>query len=126
MPPVDMPRLTAEELAEMQARAEKATPGPWEVLMDPAIDTAWLNAATVDDDRAIALFDYRDGERNLANAIFSARARTDLPRLVAEIRSLRERVQALLQANSKEVDRRSQAQRERDEALTRLAELEKQ
>lgn len=117
--------LSLEDLAEIEARCQAATPGPWEVLSDPQVACAWLNAASGEDNAAIALFDYRSLEVNLANSHFAAAAREDLPRLTAEVRQLRLRVQQLLDANSKEVDRRTQALRERDEALAKLAELQK-
>jgi hypothetical protein len=86
---------------------------------------SWLNSAREEDQAAIALFDYRPPEANLANAQFSMQAREDVPRLIAEVRQLRARVRELLEANGKEVERRTQATRERDEALARLAALEK-
>jgi len=113
------------DLAELEARCKAATPGPWHVLSDAAVACSWLNAASDDDQAAIALFDYRPPEINLANAEFAAQVRDDVPRLIAEVRQLRARVRELLDANSKEVDRRSLAQRERDEALAKLAALEK-
>jgi hypothetical protein len=117
--------LSLEDLAEIESRCQAATPGPWQVLSDPQVSCAWLNAASGEDDAAIALFDYRCMDANLANARFAATAREDLPRLAVEVRQLRLRVQQLLDANSKEVDRRSQALRERDEALAKLACLQK-
>lgn len=117
------PRLSPEELDALEARINAATMGPWQVLRDDAIASAWLNADLPDDDKAIALFDYRDGGENIANAEFSALARNQMPRLITEIRALRSRIQELLEANGKEVDRRTLALRERDEALARLAAL---
>ena len=116
--------FTVEELAEIEAVCKAATPGPWQVLSEPDLASAWLNAAAEGDDFAVALFDYRPLEENQANARFCAVAREGVPRLIAEVRQLRQRVQQLLEANSKEVDRRSQALRERDEALARLAKVE--
>lgn len=113
------------DLAELEARCKAATPGPWRVLSDPEVACSWLNAAGAADQAAIALFDYRPPEMNLANAQFAAQVREDVPRLIGEVRQLRTRVRELLDANSKEVDRRSQALRERDEAVAKLAGLEK-
>ena len=50
---------------------------------------------------------------------------TETDALIAEIRQLRARVRELLDANSKEVERRGQALRERDEAQAKLAAIEK-
>jgi hypothetical protein len=118
--------LSPDDLVEIDGRCQSATPGPWQVLTDDSIDCAWLNAAGDDDQAAIALFDYRSCATNRANALFAAMARQDMPRLVAELRQLRQRVQQLLDANSKEVERRTQALRERDEALAKVAELSRQ
>lgn len=115
--------MSLDDLVEIEGRCQAATPGPWQVLSDPVVACVWLNAAGGGDDGAIALFDYRTLDENLANSRFAAAARDDLPRLTAELRQLRQRVQQLLDANSKEVDRRSQALRERDEALAKMAEL---
>lgn len=116
--------LSTDDLVEIEARCQAATPGPWQVLSDPAIACTWLNAASENDDAAIALFDYRSKDANQANAAFAAAALEILPRLTAEVRQLRLRVQQLLEVNGKEVDRRTQALRERDEALAKLAELQ--
>ena len=112
-------------MAEIEARCQAATVGPWQVLTDAQVACAWLNAATPEDGAAIALFDYRPLDLNKANAEFVAAARQDVPRMVAELKQLRERVNQLLDANTKEVDRRTKAQQERDEALATLAELQK-
>ncbi len=116
--------LSPDDLAEIEARCQAATPGPWQVLSDSTVACSWLNAATDEDNAAIALFDYRTQEENQANADFAAVARDAIPRLTAEIKQLRQRVQQLLEVNGKEVDRRTQALRERDEALAKLAELQ--
>lgn len=120
LPPSEDGPLREVDLSELETRCKAATPGPWKVLSDPEVACSWLNAAGPEDDAAIALFDYRPPEANLANAQFAARAREDVPRLIAEVRQLRARVRDLLDANSKEVERRSQALRERDEALAKL------
>jgi len=113
--------LSETDLAELEARCKAATQGPWTVLSDAEVACSWLNADDKEDKAAIALFDYRPPEANQANARFAALAREEMPRLVAEVRALRTRVRELLEANGKEVDRRTQALRERDEALAKLA-----
>lgn len=109
--------LTPDVLAELAGLARAATPGAWDILCDPALACSWLSAG----DGAIALFDYRTAEENAANALFAAVARQRIPELVAEIEALRTRVRELLEANSREVERRIEAQRQRDRALARLA-----
>jgi hypothetical protein len=117
--------LREVDLSELEARCKAATPGPWKVLSDPDVACSWLNADQEEDQAAIALFDYRPPEANLANAQFSMQAREDVPRLIAEVRALRGRVRELLEANGKEVERRTQATRERDEALAKLGPTDK-
>jgi hypothetical protein len=108
--------LTPEVLAELAGLARAATPGPWDILCDPALACTWMSAA----DGAIALFDYRTAEENAANALFAAVARERVPELVVEVLALRTRVRELLEANSREVERRIEAQRQRDRAQARL------
>jgi hypothetical protein len=101
--------VTNEELEEIELRCEAATPGPWFVrhLDDdyamnltavsttpdtgqgerwPNFDSTTIVAATlVQQPRYVDLADGRWDE----NARFIAHARTDIPRLVAEIKRLR-------------------------------------
>jgi hypothetical protein len=101
--------LPEQELAEIEARAEMATPGPWHVrqLDDedamsliavstvpdtgkgerwPDFDHGEIVAATlIQQPRYVDLSD----ERWDVNADFIAAARQDVPRLIAEIRRLR-------------------------------------
>ena len=73
-------RMTPERLAEIEARANAATPGPWE---------AW--------DRGIGFEVHVNGEElnsefretfRQADAEFIAEARTDVPALLVEVRRL--------------------------------------
>lgn len=105
------------DLEAMAARCEAATPGPWEVLEDRLVDTAWLNAATVDDDKPIALFDYRSGPENKANAAFVAGARSDVPVLLRLVKTLSRRVEELVQANNREIAARIEANKRLQEIL---------
>lgn len=113
---------TDDELEAMARRCACATVGPWESLSDPEAECAWLNTVSHDRDTpALALFDYQPVERNIADAEFCAHARTDMPRLLAEVRTLRERVHGLLKANTDEVLKRTIALRERDDARISFA-----
>lgn len=112
--------LTPQALAELESLSRSATPGPWDVLSDPTLACTWLNAAAAGDKGAIGLFDYRSASENLANAVFAAMARNRVAALIAENHALKARVQELLDANSREVDKRVAAQAERDRALARL------
>ncbi len=101
--------LTDDELAAIERRATKATPGPWFVrwLDDdaamnlvavgtepdtglheryPDFDAGTMVALTVVQDPLYALIS--DG-REVENAEFIAHARLDIDRLLAEVRTLR-------------------------------------
>lgn len=112
-------RIGPADLEEMAARCKAATPGPWEVLEDRLVDTAWLNAAAPGDDKPIALFDYRSGADNKANAAFVAAARSDLPLLLGLVKALSKRVEELLEANNREIAARVEANKRLQEALGR-------
>lgn len=81
--------LTPEELAAMEARCEAATPGPWNdrdelELRDPnGYAVVWFYPPNTD------LWEHQGTELHDAN--FIAHARTDVPRLIAEVKRLRER-----------------------------------
>ncbi|CAK0768743.1 hypothetical protein WCLP8_4280011 [uncultured Gammaproteobacteria bacterium] len=104
----------------IERRCRRATPGPWRIVADDSLACVWLNGASEEDERPIALFDYRNAETNQADAQFVANARGDVPRLIEELRILRGRVQDLLEANNREVQERLQMQRERNEALHKV------
>lgn len=112
---VDLP-----DMNDIAARCEKATAGPWQVLTEELVEAAWINAATADDDLPIALFDFRSADENKANAEFLAHARTDIPRLLAALRSAHERIEHLLAANNREIEARIAANRELGELRAKL------
>ena len=71
--------MTAERLAEIEARANAATPGPWW----PEHRGVMAEGVEIVDDCAVAGWDaYPE------NQAFIAAARTDVPALVAEVRRL--------------------------------------
>jgi hypothetical protein len=110
------------DLEAIDARCKAATEGPWELLEDRLVDSAWVNAATPDDDKPIALLDYRSGAENKANAAFVAAARSDVPLLLRLVKSLSRRVEELVEANNREVAARVEANKRLQEALARLGE----
>lgn len=73
---------TDAELDEMQARCDAATEGPWDINNDLGTDEIYCDWHSVG---PIALV----GQFADANSIFIAHARTDIPRLIAEVRRLR-------------------------------------
>lgn len=110
----------------MEKRCRAATEGPWAVLAEDAIESAWVQTRAPGQTAPICLFDYRPSAASVADATFTAHARTDLPRLIAEVRSLSSRVTDLFAANNAEVVRRLALQKERDELAARLQQLERQ
>jgi hypothetical protein len=82
-----------------------------------------VNAATQTDDKPIALFDYRTGPENKANAAFVAQARQDIPALIEMVLGLRRRVADLLDANNREIAARIEANAKLQEALAKLERL---
>jgi hypothetical protein len=74
--------LRAAELAEIQARCDRATPGPWTSYVegrDHVSGSSFIMTAGADIDRFGMSGDDQD---------FAAQARQDLPRLLAEVRRL--------------------------------------
>ena len=83
--------MTAERLAEIEARANAATPGPWW----PEHRGVMAEGVEIVDDCAVAGWDaYPE------NQAFIAAARTDVPALVAEVR----RLTAALAAHARHTD----------------------
>jgi hypothetical protein len=80
-----MDPLTDDELKAIEARANAATPGPWKAEGDDEC-ILYVRAANghtvVTTDSGVYTTD--------EDAIFIAAARTDVPKLVAEVRRLRE------------------------------------
>ena len=93
--------MTEQQLAEIAARAEQATRGPW---VDEVTDDGWLVVLAAGDSfGALAtLGDVSEtGSHDHANARFIAAARADVPALVAEVARMRRGVaqlRALLRA----------------------------
>jgi hypothetical protein len=75
-------RPSAEELAEIQARCDRATPGPWTSYIegrDHESGSSFIMTSGEDINRVGMSDDDQD---------FAAHAREDVPRLIAEIRRL--------------------------------------
>ena len=95
--------LSEEELVGIEARAEKATPGPWVAWDHNGWHQPYVSVVTPDDETplgprdVIVATDDPVGrtwstrgkvEIELDNATFIAHARTDIPALIAEVRAL--------------------------------------
>lgn len=84
--------MTEQDLQEIEERANAATPGPWEF----SIGEAWTVYRDNTYTEAIAILPSgADGNHARNNAMFTARARADVPALIAEVRSLRAKLDAV-------------------------------
>ena len=77
--------MTKEQLAEIKARAEAATPGPWEYIERKGFPTITSEGFRQSSE---PWFDISGDE----DAIFCAHARTDIPALLAEVERLKTEV----------------------------------
>ena len=98
--------MTPERLAEIRARAEAATEGPWEATWEEGDDWWSITGAPqrvgADGPWALCPEVATSDARDPADATFIAHARTDVPDLVAEIERLRELYSAMTGHNSTE------------------------
>ncbi|MDR2107033.1 MAG: hypothetical protein LBO73_00700 [Holosporaceae bacterium] len=108
--------LTPEDLNFLEEKVKASSEGPWSIVEDKNVDTAWV--VPCGGGNPIALFDYRSGEQNRADARFVEAARNYTEVLIGEIKTLRKRVLELIQSNNSEVQKRQDLQ-------TELAELKK-
>ena len=74
--------MTDAELAAIESRANAATAGPWELA--GCCISKWTDAG----DPEMRIYD--EGGHSQADAAFIAAAREDVPKLLAEVRRLRE------------------------------------
>ena len=117
--------MTPKQLAEIKARVEAATPGPWEFETDSDIDgfsyVEWVEhiiSKSVTIERYKHTYPGRQyqiiiasmtenetqGKEEFANATFIAHARQDVPALVAEVERLRGRI-AEIEQNWRDVSK---------------------
>lgn len=84
------PPLTDDEFTAIQRRLQAASPGPWkcrEGFVETATEPSLLLAVTLQrSEEGVGTLP------GIANAEFIAQARTDIPRLMAEVVRLRERL----------------------------------
>ena len=105
--------LTPEDINFIEEKLQNAAPGPWKVVEDESVDTVWVSPDT--DGNPIALFDYRSGEENRADAHFMVCSRNYMDLLLKEIKTLRKRVLELIQSNNIELQKRMDMQTELNE-----------
>ena len=114
-------KLTQEQIEEIRKRAEAATLGPWNSYTGGANDSR---------PAVVTMFDYDDGEEyifadisNTEDAVFIAKAREDIPALLAHIAEL-ERINETFSKQIESVNKDRHLWRElRLEASGRLMEV---
>lgn len=79
--------ISDDELDAIQARADSATPGPWRARACGEIVAGRHVVATSDGGGGSVWVEWRSEE----DKRFAAHARTDIPRLVAEVRRLKKK-----------------------------------
>ena len=105
------PMINPTRLAEIEARAEKATPGPWYTVAKPWLPSnmdTWVIAGSYDPHLGVCVAQppeiMEDDLEDLAEKVhsqsdvnmdFIAASRTDIPELCAEVRRLQKVVDAL-------------------------------
>ncbi len=88
--------MNEKELAEIEARAEAATPGPWDIGHEAPPLYAGNNCITAKLGERVAIIFEANHNFELDNsANFIAHARQDVPALVAEVRRLTNLLEAL-------------------------------
>lgn len=99
--------MTDDELSQIEARANAATPGPWREIRrdDPSCAAEYVIAGA--DDISVACTscngEYCTGMTD-ADCAFIAAARTDVPALVAEVRRLRDIVERVRAADLAQIE----------------------
>lgn len=84
--------LSEAELKDIETRAASATPGPWKSFVegrDHASGSSFISTGKSDDRGE----DIELSGATVADQDFIAASRQDVPRLIAEIRALRERLE---------------------------------
>ncbi len=105
--------LTPEDINFIEEKLRRATPGPWRVIEDESVETVWVSPDH--EGNPIALFDYRAGTENQADAHFFVCSRNYMELLLQEVKTLRKRILELIQSNNLEVQKRMDLQTELNE-----------
>lgn len=84
--------MTDEELAEARALCEAATPGPWRIGTCQSGKVCWCRIVLGPDAESCIV---SDGSAGVSDARFIAAARSLVPRLLAEVDRLRDRVRTI-------------------------------
>jgi hypothetical protein len=105
--------LTSEDINFLEEKFRAASPGPWGVLENEAVDTVWITPSI--EGNPIALLDYRSREQNSADAHFMVSAKNYMDVMLEEVKNLRKRILELIQSNNMEVQKRLDLQTELQE-----------
>ncbi|MDR3179307.1 MAG: hypothetical protein LBT70_00185 [Holosporaceae bacterium] len=108
--------LTPEDMNYLEEKLKAASPAPWRVVEEEDVDTVWVSPDV--DGNPVALFDYRSGEQNKADAQFVVHSRNYMSVLIREIKTLRKRILELIQSNNMELQKRMDLQTELNELKT--------
>lgn len=87
--------MKAEELAAIKGRADNATSGNWQATLDDPYERTYVLGAF---DGVVTVIADIKGD---ADAQFIAHAREDIPKLVAEVESLLQQREDLLEVNER-------------------------
>lgn len=79
-----------EKLKEIEARLEKATPGPWRAVRNNALGETWFNIFSLGDNNVLAMIgDLADEVKQSPDADLIAHAPTDLALLLSLVKEYR-------------------------------------
>ena len=94
------PILDDDAVAEIEARAQKATPGPWVYFGEPDDNVFWGEIRSAAEDGSFAhITDTPELDERDNDMEFIAHARQDIPALCATVRALRELNKGLAEDN---------------------------
>lgn len=87
--------MTEQQLQEIEARANATTPGPWEIERN---SSGWIDGIRAPNGDEIVKTDFGVYPPERPDAEFIAHARTDVPKLLAEVRMLKYYLEASQEA----------------------------
>jgi hypothetical protein len=107
--------VTPEDMNCLEEKLCEVSPAPWNIVEEEEVDTVWVTSSNAADGVPVALFDYKSGNQNRADAAFVAYSRNYMAALISEIKTLRRRVLELIQLNNQELQKRVDLQAELQE-----------
>lgn len=91
-----------EKLKEIEARLEKATPGPWRAVRNNALGETWFNIFSLGDNNVLAMIgDLADEVKQSPDAELIAHAPTDLALLLSLVKEYRAALEIMEQVAPK-------------------------